>query len=101
MQFTLLQGNKLIINITIAEKRISLVNTYGPNRYSPSFYEQISQYPQDSTNDFIILTGDFSLVMDTEKDTETYFNINNSKAKKKVLNLCEELNFIEAVGNLI
>ena len=47
-------GNKLILEVIIDWKRLSLINIYGPNRDDPDFYEEITNnvtYP-------IIIAGD-------------------------------------------
>ena len=34
-------GNLIILDITICDKRLTLVNIYGPNQDSPEFYEKV------------------------------------------------------------
>lgn len=88
-------GNKLILDMLVGNKKITLINIYGPNQDNPCFYEQIKKDIQEFQNDSIILTGDFNLIMDKQKDTKNYFNINNPKARQKVLDICEEFNLVD------
>ena len=89
-------GNKLILDLTInRDKRITLINLYGPNRDTPSFYDQIRQDLADFNNELNIITGDFNLIMDPEVDCKNYSTINNPKAREKVLDICTEYNLID------
>ena len=88
-------GNLIIVDIEINNKRISLINIYGPNRDSPDFYEQIGNMLKELGNQVTIWTGDFNLVLNPDLDTKNYININNPKAREKVLDLCEEFNSID------
>ena len=72
-----------------------MVNIYDPNNDTPEFYETIKNDLNLFENDYIIWTGDFNLVMDPEKDTKNYININNPKSRDKVIDLCAEFNLID------
>ena len=84
------EGNKIILDLSIKDKRITLTNIYGPNRDTPSFFEQISQDIKEFENDYVILNGDFNLIMDPDRDTKNYRGLNNPNAREKVLNMCAE-----------
>ena len=62
-----------------------------------SFYEQIGNMikEQGTCNQVTIWTGDFNLVLNPDLDTNNYININNPKAREKVLDICEEYNLID------
>ena len=66
-------GNKLILDVVIQGKRVTLINIYGPNRDKPNFYEKIKEDINDFGNDRVILAGDFNLVMNPEKTQQTIF----------------------------
>lgn len=87
-------GNKLILDISIKDLHIILINIYGPNRDSPEFYlnllNDIEKYDYP-----VILAGDFNLVLNPEKDLHDYLNVNNPKAREQVLNLMIECNLID------
>ena len=88
-------GNYIILDMDIQGKQITLVNTYGPNEDNPQFYENLIQKISEFENENVIMCGDWSLVLDIEKDYDTYLHVNNPKARKVVLNLLEEENFID------
>lgn len=88
-------GNKLIIDITIEGKRLTLINIYGPNRDNTDIYYKILTYVKQTTNP-VILAGDFDLILDPAIDTKHYQNINNPKAREQVLNLITEYNLIDS-----
>ena len=87
-------GNKLILDVVIEGKTITLINIYGPNRDEPDFNEEINNYIKHLDNQ-VSLVGDFNMVLDPDKDCKNYVNINNPKARDKVLNLIIECNLID------
>ena len=90
-------GNKIILDFTVRNKRITLINIYGPNRDTPEFYEQIRQDISDfnTGNNLNILTGDFNLILDPDIDCKNYIHINNPRARDKILDICVEYNLID------
>ena len=88
-------GNKIIISIEMLGKTFTIINIYGPNRDDPNFYEETKREILNFNNDFIIWCGDFNLVLDPDKDTKNYVNINNPRAREKVLDICSELDLID------
>ena len=89
------EGNKIILDINFLGKNVTLINIYGPNRDCPAFYEQIRQDIRDFNNDEVILTGDFNMVIDPEKDSFNYVNINNPRAREKLLDISAEFNLVD------
>ncbi|MCG7879939.1 MAG: endonuclease/exonuclease/phosphatase family protein [Candidatus Thiodiazotropha endolucinida] len=87
-------GNKLILDITIEGKRLTLINIYGPNRDSPEFYNEIFIYLKNNSNP-VIMAGDFNLVLDPGLDMKNYLNVNNPKAREEILNLILECNLVD------
>ena len=55
-------GNKLLLDITIEGKRLTLINIYGPNRDDPDFYQGISNSITKYNNP-VILAGDFNFYL--------------------------------------
>ena len=88
-------GNKLILEISILNKKFTLINIYGPNRDKPNFYAKISKDIEELSNENIIIGGDFNLVLDFESDTEGYVTLNNPRARERVLELCSEFSLID------
>ena len=65
-----MHGNLLILDITLKNKRLSFINVYGPNKDTPTFFEEIRKYMSESVHDSVILMGDYNLVLDPESDTK-------------------------------
>lgn len=89
-----LQGNKLVLDITINGKRMTLINIYGPNRDTPEFFSGIKTDIQKSENP-VILAGDFNLVLDPSIDLLNYKNVNNPQARNKVIEIIAECGLID------
>ena len=84
---------KIIIDITIEGKRLTLINIYGPNRDNPN-YETLTYIKQSSNP--VILAEVFNLILDPAIETKNYLNVNNPKTLEQVLNLITECNLIDS-----
>ena len=89
------EGNKIILDISIKEIRVTLINVYGPNKDTPVCFEQIRHDITDFNNNYIILTGDLNLALQPEIDTMNYTSINNPKSRDKVLDICAEVSLVD------
>lgn len=88
-------GNFIILDIIIEGKRITLVNLYGPNDDNPQFYKTLRQNFLEFENEYVILCGDWNLVINPELDTNNYLHVNNPRARQVVLDIIEEDNFMD------
>lgn len=88
------EGNKLILDITINGKRMTLINIYGPNRDSPEFYIQLNRDIEKYGNN-VILAGDFNLVLDPSIDSQNYVNVNNPNSREKVIEMMSTYNLLD------
>ena len=83
-------GNYVCIDIQIDNKNITLINLYGPNKDSPTFFDTIPEIIEQFANDNIIICGDFNLVLNSDLDYDKgYKNINNPNSRQKVLEIIE------------
>lgn len=89
-----LSGNKLIVNLEIANIQISLINIYGPNRDDPLFYTHLKVDLQQYDNPCVV-AGDFNLVLNPDIDCIDYINVNNPNARSTLLETLEECNLID------
>lgn len=87
-------GNKLVLDIEIEGKRLTLINIYGPNRDDPEFYRGLLRTINENENP-VILAGDFNLILNPDIDFINYTNVNNPKARDEVLNMMIEVNLID------
>lgn len=93
-------GNYLILDTTIENMNLLLVNIYGPNLDTPNFYSKIKEKIDSCLNtQHIIMGGDFNLVMNKDSDSMNYKHLNNPKARMEVLKLIETFNLVDIKGN--
>ena len=78
-------GNYLLVDIEILNKSMTLGAVYGPNEDNPIFYEYVFQEIESIGNDYIILGGDWNLVLNHNIDYHSYQNINNKRARTVVM----------------
>ena len=61
-------GRYIIMDITIGEQRVTLVNIYGPNRDDIDFFNNLMDQIEELTNENRIIGGDFNVILDLEQD---------------------------------
>ena len=88
-------GNLLIVDITIHNIRLTLVNLYGPNSDNPNFYKHVSEQVKVFNNEYYLFGGDWNLVLNPDIDTYNYVNVNNPKARDVVLDIIGELDLVD------
>ena len=96
-----INGNLLILDITISNKRLSLINIYGPNKDDPAFYENLFKNIGDIGNDQYIICGDFNLILNPNIDCFSYKHLNNPKARNTIINMIQENNLIDTFRELL
>lgn len=89
-------GNFIILDMKIQNKKITLVNLYGPNEDNVQFYDNLTKKVAEFENENVIMCGDWNLVLNADIDSSNYLHINNPKARQFVLNFIEEDNFLDA-----
>ena len=87
-------GNKLILDMSIWDKKITLINIYGPNRDCPEFYREIKT-DIESRDNTCILAGDWNLVLEPQIDSCEYININNPRSRDIVLEMITDLQLVD------
>ena len=85
----------LIIDITIRDFQFTLVNLYGPNSDQPDFYSYIIDKIKQFGNTFYLIAGDFNLILQQSLDSYNYQNVNNARAREKVLQMIGELDLVD------
>ena len=88
-------GNFIIVDMTIYNQRLTLVNLYGPNSDNPNFFKQISSHIDNIHNTDIIICGDYNCVLNPELDYYNYKGINNAKARETVLEIINDKYLID------
>ena len=87
-------GNFALIVIKINNNLVTLINIYGPNDDTPSFYKHIDSLLEQSPNENIIIGGDFNFVIDRKRDSN-YDRENNIYAKKAFVNVAKKHSLID------
>ena len=93
-------GSLLILDLTISNKRLSLINVYGPNKDDPTFYENVFKSIADIGNELYIICGDFNLTLNPNIDCFNYKHINNPKARNFITNMIKENNLFDTFREL-
>lgn len=87
-------GNYVLIVIKANNNILTLMNIYGPNDDTPSFYKHIDSLLQEVSLENIIVGGDFNFVMDRFRDSN-YQHDNNIYAKKEFINIASKHNLVD------
>lgn len=93
-------GNYIAIEIFVEQRKITLVNLYGPNKDDPIFYNNIFEIIAEFGNNNFIICGDFNLCLDPDLDSFNYIRTNNPNARNKLLDFIQENNCIDAFREL-
>ena len=82
-------GNYVVLKVLIDDLTYAIASVYAPNNDSSAFFDHIIDIIKDFNSDEISLCGDWNLVQNQFLDTFNYKNINNPKARDKVLELMD------------
>ena len=74
---------------------LNLINIYAPNRDNPNFFDKILELSQNEIATHLLICDDFNLVLDPNKHSYNYSNVNNPHARIKVLQIMSELDLID------
>ena len=90
------RGNYLILHLECNSRNLIIVSIYAPNEDKPEFFENIFSKIDNIGSDYpLIICGDFNLVIDPSIDYSNYLNINNPRARNKLLEIIENKGLIE------
>ena len=87
-------GNKIILDLSIWDKKVTLINIYGPNRDCPEFYNELKT-DIESRDNVCIIAGDWNLVLDPQIDCYDYINVNNPRSRDVVLEMMIDLKLVD------
>ena len=88
-------GNFIILDMTIEDKEVTLVNIYGSNNDNPLFYENLKSKIEEFHNEQVIIYGHWNMIFDAKMDKNNYLHINNPPARQVILHLLEDENFVD------
>ena len=84
------EGNLIMIDLKVANFSIRLINIYAPNTDSPHFFQNVREKIANSDQDYLIVCGDFNIVINPNMDSSNYNNTNNPNARKILLDTINE-----------
>ena len=88
-------GNHLILDINIEDKRILLISIYAPNKDTPTFFHDLQKNILDQNVQNIMIVGDWNLVLEPLCDSKNYKHLNNPNARKTVCEMKTKLNLVD------
>ena len=88
-------GRYVILDVTIADKDVTLVNLYGPNEDKPEFFLELINNIENLPNDNRIIGGDFNLVLDKLVDKSGGRMITHEKCTEVVLAWMQETDLLD------
>ena len=91
------EGNTLTVDLILQQDfSIRIINLYAPNTDSPKYFDYINELVTNNPNDYLIICGDFNLILNPNLDCHNYQNINNPKARNKLLHTIQTQQLIDA-----
>ena len=93
-------GNMVVVDMVLSNLKIKLINIYGPNQDTPSFYTKLSNYIHENAQDYLIICGDYNLVINPQLDSHNYTHINNPKARDTLLSVISDNNLVDIYRHL-
>jgi exonuclease III len=90
-----IEGNYLLLELATEDKKLLICCVYGPNNDSPTFFTKLQEHIDDFQIDNVIICGDFNLALNPEQDYYNYKNVNNPNARKKVIELIEDNDYVD------
>ena len=88
-------GRVIVLDVTINDDIITIINIYGPNVDDPIFFDSISMIMRDFTCETIVIGGDFNCLQDVTIDkiggrTQTHEN-----SQRSIFRIMEEYDLID------
>ena len=59
------------------------------------FYHKLKEIIESNLQDYVLLCGNFNLVLDHEKDCYNYININNPASRNVLKNIISSQNLVD------
>ena len=93
------EGKYIILNIEMLGKRMTLVNLYAPSSGDhPECFEgkKIEKDIDKIANNYILIGGDWNVVLNPALDSSRYRAVNRPRARKKVHDLMLKYDLIDS-----
>ena len=91
------EGKHIILDIEMLGKRMTLVNLYAPSSGDhPEYFEKIEKDIDKIANNYILIGGDWNVVLNHALDSSRYRAVNRPRARKKVYDLMLKYDLIDS-----
>ena len=91
------EGKYIILDIEMLGKRMTLVNLYAPSSGDhPEFFEKNEKDIDKIANNYILIGGDWNVVLNPALDSSRYRAVNRPRARKKVYDLMLKYDLIDS-----
>lgn len=87
-------GRYIIIQASLINQDLILVNLYGPNNDDPNFYNNLF-LQMYSLRGVIIIGGDFNCALDPKLDRSSGIDLTHARSRKIIHQFMQELNLID------
>ena len=74
-------GNQIILDITICNIKLKIINLYAPNIDTPEFFSSLGSNLENGNQDYNLICGDLNLTLDPNMDSNNYKHINNPRSR--------------------
>ena len=90
-----------MISVTVSQWILKLkkTNIYAPNNDDPTFFNYVEDLAIINPCDYLLICGDFNLVLNPDMDCLNYKQINNLRYRQCVLTMLDNLHLIYAFRN--
>ena len=88
-------GNMLTVLMEYSNKKILLINAYGPNTDNQTFFQKVNDHIDAIEHDYFILCGDLNVTLDPSMDTYNYVRQNNLKSRDTLLKVMDSCSLVD------
>lgn len=91
------EGRWIILQVIVEDKKVCLVNLYGPNIDDPVYFDTIKETISSSNflSDYYIVGGDFNVVQNGDKDRKGNNTNYHKQAQKVIREMIDEKDLID------
>lgn len=95
-------GCYILLDIELLEKRMTLVNVYGPSSGDhPEFFDTVCTHIDHIGNDIIVAAGDWNVVLNMKLDSRNYQStVNRPRTRKKIFDVMVQYELIDVFRNM-
>ena len=91
------EGHYLILDMELLDKRLTLVNIYGPSAGdNPDIFNKVEEHILEIDNETTIIGGDWNCILKHNIDARNYASIQNRpNIRRKIINCMEKMDLVD------